>query len=409
VRGAGAGLLLVAIGAVIGAGGLVVTGVMIALVVLLRGLWVRFGLRHLTYERRLGATRAVVGEEIPLQLIVRNRKLLPILWLAVDDLVSRPAAIAGHHLEPADVPGFAFLRTTWTLGWFERATRHLRIVAERRGVYEFRSTQLLVADPFAREIVGEERPDVARYWVIPRCVPVRTAPAASLLPGSARVRRGLFEDPAQFAGVRPFQPGDPLRRVHWKATARLGRPVSRRYDPGQEREVVLALDVQTIPGPFWRMQYDEELIEQLCMAAMSLGRSAIDDAVACGLAANAYSSGGRRVAQLAPSAAHGQASRLADELAALSRWPSMPFGVLLGQLARRVRPGTTVLAISAQPPAAFLPVLRRLAGTGRPVRLLALGPEAPGAVVAARALGIPAGIGRLDPDWRTADALELAG
>jgi len=276
-------------------------------------------------------------------------------------------------------------------------------------VYEFRSTQLQVADPFARELVGEERPALARYWVIPRCVPVRTSPASSQLPGTARVRRGLFEDPAQFAGVRPFQPGDPLRRIHWKATGRLGQPVSRRYDPGQEREVVLALDVQTIPGPFWRMQYEEELIEQLCMAAMSLGRSAIDDGVACGLTANAYSLGGRRVANLAPSAARGQASRLADELAALSRWPSMPFGVLLGQLARRVRPGTIVLAISAQPPAGFLPVMRRLAGTGHPVRLLAVGPEASGAVTAARALGVPAGIGRLDPDWRTADALELAG
>jgi uncharacterized protein (DUF58 family) len=257
--------------------------------------------------------------------------------------------------------------------------------------------------------VGIERPDVARYWVVPRCVPVRVPPAASQRPGPARVRRGLFEDPAQFAGVRPFQPGDTLRRVHWKATARLGRPVSRRYDPGQDREIVLALDVQTIPGPFWRMQYDEELIEEVCTAAMSLARDAIDDGVACGLTANAYSLGGRRVAHVAPSAARGQTSRLADELAALSRWPSMPFGVLLGQLSRRMRPATVVLAISAQPPAGFLPVMRRLAGTGRPVRLVAVGPEAAGAVISARALGIPAAIGRLSPDWRTADALELAG
>lgn len=409
MRGAGASLLLIGAGAVLGAGGLVVAGVVLGLVGLLRGLWVRFGLRGLTYERRLQATRAVVGEELPLELTVRNRKLLPIPWLAVDDLVSRAATVAGHHLEPADVPGFAYLRTTWTLGWFERATRHVRIVADRRGVYEFRGAQLQVADLFARELVTEERQDVARYLVIPRSLPVRSPAAASQLPGTARVRRGLFEDPAQFAGVRPFQPGDPLRRVHWRATARLGHPVSRRYDPGQEREMVLALDVQTIPGPFWRMQYDEELIEELCTAAMSLARSLIDGGVACGLAANAYVLGGRRVAHLAPSAARGQATRIADELAALSRWPSMPFGTLLGQLAGRVRPATIVVAITAQPSADVLPVMRRLASTGHPVRLLAIGPEAPGAVAAARALGIPAGLARLHPDWRTADALELAG
>ena len=409
MTGIGAGLLLIAAGAVLGAGGLVVTGVVVGLVWLLRGLWTRFGLRALTYERQLSATRTVVGDDISLELTVRNRKLLPIPWLAVDDLLTRPATVAGHHLEPADVPGFGSLRTTWTVGWFERATRQLRIVSDRRGVYEFRSARLQVADLFARELVSEEREATVRYWVIPRSVPVRTSAAMSQLPGSARARRGLFEDPAQYAGVRPYLPGDSLRRVHWKATARLGRAVSRRHDPGQEREVVLALDAQTIPGPFWQMQYDEELIEEVCTAAMSLARATIADGVACGLAANGYSLGGRRVVHLAPSAAPGQATRIADELAALSRWASMPFGTLLGQLARRVRPATIILAISTQAPNAFLPIMRRLSASGHPVRLLALGPEGPGAIVSARAIGVPAEIARLDPDWRRADALDLVG
>ncbi len=409
MRGLWAGLLLIAAGAVLDAGGIVLVGVVAALVAVLRGLWSRFGLRGLTYERRLGATRAVVGEEIPLELTVRNRKLLPIPWLGVDDLVTRPASIQGRNLEPADVPGFGSLRTTWTLGWFERATRHLRIVADRRGVYEFRTVRIQVADLFANDLASDERPVSARYWVIPRSVPVRSTITASQLPGSAPARRGLFEDPTRFAGVRPYLPGDPVRRVHWKATARLGRPVSRRYDPGQERELVLALDAQTIDGPFWRMQYDEELVEEICMAAMSLARRSIADGVACGLAANAYSSGGRRVVHLAPSASAGQAAVIADELAALSRWASMPFGALLGQLTRRVRPATIVVAICARSPTEFLPTMRRLAGLGHPVRLLALGPDAPQHAATARALGLPAMVARLDPDWRTADALDLVG
>jgi uncharacterized protein (DUF58 family) len=407
--GIGAGLLLIAAGAVLGAWGLVVVGVVVLLIWLLRNLWTRFGLRRLTYERRLGSTRAVVGEEIGLELTVRNRKPLPIPWLAVDDLISRPAAVAGRHLDPAEVPGFAVLRTTWTLGWFERVTRRMRILADRRGVYDFRSVRLQVADLFARDLVVEERPAPARYRVIPRSVPVRAATPLSQLPGSARAPRGLFEDPALFAGVRPYLPGDPYRRVHWKATARLGRPVSRRYDPGHERELVIALDAQTIPGPFWRMHYDDELVEELCTAAMSLARRAIGEGVACGLAANAYSLHGRRVVHVAPSAASGQVLRIADELAALSRWASMPFGTLLGQLVHRVRPATIILAVSARDPAEFLPVMRRLSASGHPVRLVALGPEAPGAVASARALGIAADVARLHPDWRSADALELVG
>jgi len=206
-----AGLLLIVAGAVADAGGIVLVGVVTILVATLRSLWSRFGLRGLTYERRLGATRAVVGDEIPLELTVRNRKLLPIPWLGVDDLLSRPAMIEGRDLEPADVPGFGFLRTTWTLGWFERATRHLRIIGDRRGVYEFGGARLQVADLFARDLIAEQRPASERYWIIPRSVPVRASTATSQLPGTARVRRGLFEDPAQFAGVRPYLPGDPAR------------------------------------------------------------------------------------------------------------------------------------------------------------------------------------------------------
>lgn len=409
MRGYGAGVLLIAAGAVLGAGGIVLVGVVTVLIALVRGLWTRFGLRGLSYERRLGATRAVVGDEIPLQLTVRNRKLLPIPWLAVDDLISHPAMVEGRDLEPSDVPGFGFLRTTWTLGWFERATRHLRIIADRRGVYEFRGARLQVADLFARDLVVEERPAADRYWVIPRTVPVRTVPATSQLPGSVQVRRGLFEDPARFAGVRPYVPGDPARRVHWKATARLGYPVSRRYDPGQERELVIALDAQTIPGPFWRMHYDEELVEGICMAAMSVARRSIGEGIACGLSANGYSLGGRRVVHVAPSASAGQLAMIADELAAVSRWASMPFAALLGQLTRRVRPATIIVAISARQPAEFLPTMRRLSGSGHHVRLLALGPTAPAAVASARTLGLAASVARLDPDWRTADALDLVG
>ncbi len=409
MTGLAAGLLLIAAGAVLHATGLVVVGAVIDLVWLLRTLWTRFGLRGLSYEHRIDATRAVVGDEIGLELTVRNRKLLPVPWLAVDDLVTRHAAVAGRRLEPADLPGFAVLRTTWTLGWFERATRRLRIVAERRGVYDFRETRLRVADLFARDFVIDVRAAPLRYRVVPRSVPVRMAAPMSLLPGSARITRGLFEDPALFAGVRPYVPGDPFRRIHWKATARLGRPVSRRYDPGHERELVIALDAQTIAGTFWLMQYDDELVEELCTAAMSLARSAIGQGVACGLSANGYSLRGRRVVHVAPSASGGQVQRIADELAALSRWASMPFATLLGQLGQRVRPATIILACSARDPVEFLPVMRRLAASGHPVRLLSLGPAASESVAAARAARIPGQIARLDPDWRSADALELVG
>lgn len=407
--GAWSGLLLVVLGAVLAAPALVAVGIIVGLVWVARSPWARFELRGLTYERRLSAGRAVVGETIGLDLVVHNPKLLPVPWLEVEDFVSVEARVDGRELERSELPGFAILRTTWTVGPFERVTRRLRIVADRRGLYQLDATRLQVADLFAqRSEAREETGPRLHYRVVPRSLSVRAAVPVSLLPGATRTRRGLFEDPALFAGVRPYQPGDPLRRVHWKATARLHRPVSRRLDPAHAAELVIACDAQTVPGPFWLRHYDDDLVESLYTTAMSLARELVDSGVACGLAANGYGTLRQRSLYLPPSAASAQVVRIADELAALSRSASRPFAGLLAELGRRTPPATAVLALSARDPADFLPVLRRLAAMGRPVRLVALGPDAAVAVASARAAGIAAQRAVLEPDWRTADALALA-
>ena len=40
-----------------------------------------------------------------------------------------------------------------------------------------------------------------------------------------------LEDPIRIAGARDYRPGDPLKRMHWKATARTGELQVRLVDP----------------------------------------------------------------------------------------------------------------------------------------------------------------------------------
>jgi len=402
-----AGIVLLVAGAALRAPGLLVVGVMLVLVDLLRSLWSRRGLRELSYERRLETDRAAWGDEILLELTVRNRKLLPVPWLRVEDLVSARAVVDGHRLEPSTVPGYAILDSTWSAGWFQRITRRVRIVADRRGVYDFLSVRLRVADLFASGGASRDVPLPDRYRVVPRSVPVRAAVSSSLLSGPNRTLRGLFEEPSLFSGVRPYQPGDRLRRIHWKATARQGRPLSRRYDPAREREALIALDMQTVDGPYWQLAYDDDLAEGLCVAAISLARSLLSEGVACGLAVNAYSGRPQRTLLVAPNAAGDQLARLADGLAAVSSFASLPFEVLLTRLPRRMASGCSVVVLSARDPAPFLPPLRRLSQQGFAVRLAAYGPAAGSAAARARSVGISSSILALHPDWRTADALDL--
>ncbi|TML60506.1 MAG: DUF58 domain-containing protein [Actinobacteria bacterium] len=67
------------------------------------------------------------------------------------------------------------------------------------------------------------------------------------------VRRGRFRDPGnlprgplglgtEFESVRDYLPDDDVRQVNWRATARLGRPMSNQYRLERERDVVCVLD-----------------------------------------------------------------------------------------------------------------------------------------------------------------------
>ena len=403
------GLAMVAAGALLGAPGLLLIGGLTLLSRWLTTLWSRYGLESVGYERRLGTRRAVWGDEVDLDIEVWNRKLLPLPLLTADDHVTDTLRVAGKPLVASERPGQGALQNSWSLLWYERVIRHLVIDARRRGAFTFGPVRLTVSDLFERGTNSEERGLPGELLVRPRTVPVRAPRAAAAPLGLARTRASLFTDPSRFAGVRPYQPGDPMRRIHWRASARIGAHVSRRYEPVHERQVLIAVDLQTVPGPHWLMIFDDDQVEALCVAAASLARRLLGTDSACGLLLGAQLVGGRRYAYLPPSAATSQLGRIEDVLARVQPILSLPFERLLGVVPRRLAPGGTVITLAARDPEPYADRLRRLSRTGYAVTHLAFGPEREKDRALMAALGIPARAAELDPDWRRADALVVAG
>ncbi len=399
------------LGALTGVPGLMLIAAITLVYGTLTRLWTRYGVRRVEYSRTLGASRAVVGDVVPLDVTIWNRKPLPLPWVAVDDLVTDGIAIREQPNLDRDQErhGRRILFNAWSLTWYERVVRHFHVEAVRRGSYEFGPFRLRIRDILGRDAAETEIDETAPLVISPRTTPVRST-GHDLAPiGDRRARQGLIHDPALFGGVRPFQPGDSLRRIHWRATARLGEPVSRRFEPARGREVLIALDVQTIQGPHWQMTYDDDAFESLCVAAGSLSRRLLADGAACGIAAASFTGTVQRTAYLAPGASSGQTIRIGALLARIGPVSSSPYERLLTWVTRRVPPGTTILALTARDPRSWLPAVRRLARSGYGVEIVCMGPDAGLHAAAARHVGLTARVGTLAPDWRTADALVLAG
>ena len=402
------GGLLILVGGVLGVPILVMFGVVILVIAWLRWLWAGRALRRLQFERRFEPDRVMCGDEAHLVITVWNRKLLPLSWLrAQEPLPAELQPVGGTEVRVGTV-GSRTLVNGWTLGPYERAVRRIGLRTEHRGIYRFATVGLAAGDLLGEAVADEDRHLAATLVVRPRTVPVRRFEAARDRSGPLRARRGLVEDPARFSGVRPYAPGDPVRHIHWRTTARLGVPLVKRFDPSRDRDVVVALDIQTTDGA-WAGRHDDDLAETLCVVAASLARQLEAEGAAGGLAVAAFTGTTERMAFLAPSASEHQAGRAGDLLARISPYPSAPFEHLLGRLARMVRPGTLIVIVSARDPRDWLPVARRLGRSGFGIVHLAVGPDAEAHARRSRAGRLTARPVRLDGDWRTMSRLDVAG
>ena len=402
--------LMIGVGAVAAAPGLFMVAAATIGYGSLTRLWTRYGMGQVEYQRHLRVTRAVAGDVVPLDVTIWNRKPLPLPWISADDLVTDGIRITERPAMERDDErlGRRVLSNAWALAWFERVVRHFHVEASRRGRYEFGPVRLHVRDILGRDAAASELTADEALLVGPRTLPLRLRGRDAAPIGERRARRSLFADPALYGGVRPFQPGDPLRRIHWRATARLGTHVSRRYEPARGRDVVIALDVQTLPGAHWEMTYDDDAFEGLCVAAVSLARQLLADGASCGIAAASFTGTIQRLAFLPPQASHGQLARASELLARIGPISSGPYAALLTWLTRRVPPGSVILTLSARDPRTYLHAMQRLARSGYRVEHLALGDDAASHAAIVRRAGLAAGSASLDPDWEHADALVLA-
>ena len=107
----------------------------------------------------------------------------------------------------------------------------------------------------------------------------RSADAADIaaIPEAGRLGRdsrlGRTEG-REFAALRTYQPGDDLRSVDWKATARRGWPVVREWQPERNQTLWVLLDCGRNLAA--RLEQDRTRLDRAVEAALALARAAAE-------------------------------------------------------------------------------------------------------------------------------------
>ena len=234
---------------------------MYALIAVILGsrLLVRYWLMHLTGTRHVSKLDVEEDDEIVVGITLRYTGAIPMPWLLVEDLLPRHAIITRP---PAlEVVGRRlFLAMLWP-----RSTRLLnyRIKCNRRGYYQIGPAVLETGDVFGlyKQFKMIAEPGGSSPWS-PPILPLEGFDLVSKRPlGEIKMQSRLFEDPSRIAGVRRYQLGDPLNRIHWASTARTGQLHSKQYEATCIAGVSIILDLHPDSFP----ERDEPIRSELAI------------------------------------------------------------------------------------------------------------------------------------------------
>jgi len=208
--------------------------------VLLLSRWMtRTWVQNLSAARQCSRAEAEVGDVVAVAVTLRNSGRLPVAWVLAEDLLPRRALAAnppmlevlGSHVKLAMLRGHGSALVLYQLR------------CKQRGYFQIGPLVLETGDLFGLHRRLRVLTSPSFLLVYPEVVPLEGYDVASRRPiGEVRMTHRLYEDPTRIAGVRRYEVGDPLNRIHWRATARTGTLHSKIYEPSTVAGATIMLD-----------------------------------------------------------------------------------------------------------------------------------------------------------------------
>ena len=194
---------------------------------------------NLAAERECNRVSVNVGDKVAVVITLHNHGWLPVAWALVEDLLPRRALI----FEPPTLRVRGQRMQLLMLKPRGRRTVFYQLECNQRGYHQIGPLVVETGDLFGLHRRYRVLTSPHFLLVYPQVVPLEGYDLGSRRPiGEVRITHRLYEDPTRIAGVRRYEAGDPLNRVHWRATARTGLLHSKVYEPSTVAGASIVLD-----------------------------------------------------------------------------------------------------------------------------------------------------------------------
>ncbi|MEM2995106.1 MAG: DUF58 domain-containing protein [Candidatus Bathyarchaeia archaeon] len=184
-------------------------------------------------KRKLTQEIVMTGETVTVKLEVTNKSEEKIDFLEVYDMLPAELCLtkgANHLIISLDAK--------------EKMELIYEILCNKRGMHEIGPTFLRTRDPLGFSFNENTQPTTFRLHVLPKIEKLKSGDLpfkrTGQWPGvihSSRKGAGM-----EFYGLRDYFPGDDLRRIGWKASARMGKLVTIENESERSTDIVIILD-----------------------------------------------------------------------------------------------------------------------------------------------------------------------
>lgn len=292
-------------------------------------LYAKTSFQHFEYTCHFTKEEVMEGDEVGLVETVINRKWLPLPWLKAELSTSQWLEYAG---DQSDVLyGKRFVSSFFALRSYQKISRTWKVKCLRRGVFEIHRVDLVDSDLLGFSSFSHSVTVYARLTVLPR--PLKEENATSLLRylnGEVPVRRQLLADPFFLAGVQEYTGLEPMKRIHWTATAREGRLMVFQNQYTARKNLTIFLNTQSRPG-FSSPTGDDPQLEDCIRFCAYLFRVAADSDTPFRFLSNGVDSESKKPVVTAESWGEGFALEQSRVLARLTAAHQSPLDAFLQQ------------------------------------------------------------------------------
>lgn len=196
-------------------------------VLLLGRFFTRVWTEQIDARRFCDAEVAEIGATAECKAAVQNTGRLSIPWLLVEDSLPREALVQMPARLKAEGPRLILTR----LAPGETKVLSYKVKFLMRGYFQIGPLLIETGDVFGLHRRFRVLTEPHFVLVMPKVLPLEGYSLSSRRPmGEIRLTHRLFEDPTRTSSIRPYQQGDPLKRIHWRASARAGQWQTRTYE-----------------------------------------------------------------------------------------------------------------------------------------------------------------------------------